>query len=569
MTLVLTVVSPKVIYQSADYRLTDMTTGETRDFDTQKVFIVNTFRWSATIGFAGVGSTRNVDVATWVAEAIAAVNHDDPIENLLDSLLAADQWLAPLPPHGRRHSFSVAAFIGSQPNFFLISNFESLDGRRSSQAQGKLQLQKHSPRQARAFTSGQPVPRPERRMLARLVARDPAEPARVYDALAGVNRQIAKTNKFVSPGCFTAHVRLTGEGGGTRHGEGGRPELVMPALPEELRRAVDQLIAQQFPGGAQIQSITTGRADASDDYHRTQLLAKPLDPNVHSNYGVFLLEFKRDPGGAERAYRRALELDERHVNALGNLANLLWDRGGNDEARELYERALKIDSAAALVRTNFARFTLRVDDDPVAAEALVVAGLDHAPTDEGLLELGGLLAFMRKDAACALSRYETLRRSRGGQEEVERGYAIALHMTGSPVAECISAYRVALAVDQTKQEGYAACLLNLAQLLFTVGADAEAEKRLAEALASGLDPASRLEAEFYQLAHTERPANQVLQTIRSLLDSGARTDWNLEPNIAHIAEARPDDATTLRIVADAMAGRKPPEVLDDLMTSES
>jgi hypothetical protein len=64
MTLVLTVVSAKIIYQSADYRLTDLTTGAYGDFDTQKVFLVNALAWNATVAFAGVGRVGDVDVAS-------------------------------------------------------------------------------------------------------------------------------------------------------------------------------------------------------------------------------------------------------------------------------------------------------------------------------------------------------------------------------------------------------------------------------------------------------------------------------------------------------------------------
>ena len=63
MTLNLTVVSPRFIYQSADYRLTDWVTGEVRDFETQKLFLINTYTWNATVCFAGVGRTSRVDVS--------------------------------------------------------------------------------------------------------------------------------------------------------------------------------------------------------------------------------------------------------------------------------------------------------------------------------------------------------------------------------------------------------------------------------------------------------------------------------------------------------------------------
>jgi hypothetical protein len=55
----------------------------------------------------------------------------------------------------------------------------------------------------------------------------------------------------------------------------------------------------------------------------TSASRETADPNTHSNYGAFLKEKKGDSVGAERAYARALELDPGHVNAFGNLANLI------------------------------------------------------------------------------------------------------------------------------------------------------------------------------------------------------------------------------------------------------
>ena len=52
--------------------------------------LVNRFRWTASVCFAGVGRTRSVNVGEWLAERIAAIEPDDPFERLLDELLTAD-----------------------------------------------------------------------------------------------------------------------------------------------------------------------------------------------------------------------------------------------------------------------------------------------------------------------------------------------------------------------------------------------------------------------------------------------------------------------------------------------
>jgi hypothetical protein len=129
MTLNLAVTTHRCIYQSADYRLRDVRKGDTRDFETQKIVLVNTFGWSATVCFAGVGRTQNLDVSEWLADRVGSIQPDDPFERLLDELLTANEWLSTVSkPHDNRHSFSVGAFVGSEPVFALVSNFEQPSG---------------------------------------------------------------------------------------------------------------------------------------------------------------------------------------------------------------------------------------------------------------------------------------------------------------------------------------------------------------------------------------------------------------------------------------------------------
>src|SRR5687767_5962294 len=92
MTLNITVVTRRSIYQSADFRLFDLRKCEPFDFETQKIVPVNAFRWSATICFAGVGRTDNLNVGEWLQERVRAVQMDDPFERLLDEVMKANDW---------------------------------------------------------------------------------------------------------------------------------------------------------------------------------------------------------------------------------------------------------------------------------------------------------------------------------------------------------------------------------------------------------------------------------------------------------------------------------------------
>ena len=80
----ITVVTRRCIYQSADYCLTNLITLKPLDFSSQKIVLKNTFRWSATVCFTGVGVTNGLIVGEWLAERMQSIQADDPFERLLD-----------------------------------------------------------------------------------------------------------------------------------------------------------------------------------------------------------------------------------------------------------------------------------------------------------------------------------------------------------------------------------------------------------------------------------------------------------------------------------------------------
>ena len=175
MTLNLTVTTPRCIYQCADYRLVDWASGGTHDFETQKIVLKTAFSWHATVCFAGVGRTREVNVGDWLAQSLHSISAAEPFDRLLEVLLTADDWLAKVPAPYNRHSFSVGAFVESQPVFALVSNLERLQGAPLRSASQGLSVFTVRPTQGKTFVSGQSqaVGRPERRRLAALVSSDP------------------------------------------------------------------------------------------------------------------------------------------------------------------------------------------------------------------------------------------------------------------------------------------------------------------------------------------------------------------------------------------------------------
>jgi hypothetical protein len=266
MTLNITILTRRAIYQSGDFRLLYTATGRWNDYTAQKQVLINRSSWSAVVAFAGVGETIQIKVTDWLAAQIAAIPYDADFRALIRALCSADSWLAPLRPRPA-HTFSVGGFIGVKPVAALVSNFESIDGQRQP-VRDRLFVTETRPGKPRIIVTGQPqaVPQEERRALLGLVRAKP-EPTKVHEALADTNRRAAGRNNTISPGCFTSHLTLTGRGAGIPHGiDKDRdyiPAFSFGGMQIKLKPALDE---HGKPKPIQLVQLATGRFDPSDEY---------------------------------------------------------------------------------------------------------------------------------------------------------------------------------------------------------------------------------------------------------------------------------------------------------------
>jgi tetratricopeptide (TPR) repeat protein len=343
---------------------------------------------------------------------------------------------------------------------------------------------------------------------------------------------------------------------------GDRPFLPTFAMRPESQQAVRALLDQHFgPGQARLVQMATSRSDPSDEYHLTQLREKPDDPNTHSNYGAYLKDIKRDLAGAESEYRKAIALDPNHANALGNLANLLWEKRNTDQAGILYRRALAASPGHENVRWNYARFLLNEFTDLKTAHEVLDRGITANDQNGRLLVLRAEVRIREGNAAEALEDYRLAREKGANAADVEVGYSFALQLCDAPIDDCIVAYRVAIGLNPNNAD----LQLNLAQLLFVKGEDIEANRFLREVLRLGLSDAARLEANFYLLAHTQAAPTEVLRAIKSVLDRGARLRWNVRPNIEAVRRREPQKAALLELLAAVMKGERDQSCLEQVL----
>jgi Tfp pilus assembly protein PilF len=556
VSLNITVVSREIIYQSGDFRLSDRR-GKPLILEAQKQIPITRFGWSAVVAFVGVGSVDNLKVANWLIERIAAIPQSADFDALIAVLLSADEWLKRVELKWRFHTFSVGAFVGHHPLFAMVSNFEAVHTMPSRVVRPRLRATYLRPRRERVLVTGRPatVSRLERQSLVGLL-RASETPEAVMNALARVNAAAhTRDRNAISPHCFTSYVRHTGEGGGMIHGLGSGPYMPGFDVPKEMEDVLEALLREQFPQGAQMRSFSSMRAPASEAEHLVQLRAKPNDPNAHNNYGAYLRDVVKDDSRAEQAYLRALELDPNHSNALGNLANLLWDRGELDRAEELYRHALQAGPDNVTQRINFGKFLLSARGDLDAALAVCEQGLPSDNAD--LLALYCELLVRGGAYARAAEHYASLYKLRPESADVALNYGTVLQVTGTAPATVESLYRQVL----TQEPDNGKAMLNLAQIRYRMGAAKEAGTLIRGALRSQLASGEKAEALYCWYAFEQK--RESLLQLRALLLAEARSlGWDLNP-VAEMSIALGHPAGNfVRVLGEVVVGTKPLEELN-------
>lgn len=204
MTLIITHVSQRRIFQSGDFRLTDARNGQQIDYWAQKQIIVQRFGWTALVGFCGVAHTGREYVPEWIVEQLRATSPDAGFEDFVMRLRSAEDWLARATPRFRAITFSVGAFVDLKPTFVLISNFEAI-GRPPRPLPrtwpATLEVTRFRPKKEQLFLSGRPaavLPEERRQLLGTFRKVPPPEDG--YAALAEINRRAsARDTRWAPP----------------------------------------------------------------------------------------------------------------------------------------------------------------------------------------------------------------------------------------------------------------------------------------------------------------------------------------------------------------------------------
>jgi Flp pilus assembly protein TadD len=554
MSLNITVLSRNVIYQSGDFRLVD-SHSRRATFEAQKQVQITRFRWSAVVGFIGIGAVGRLRVSDWLAKKAEELPAKSEFDDLIEVLLSADDWIQRLPLDRRFHTFSVGAFIGHRPLFALVSNFESVHARPSRKARPHLRATYVRPSRERVIVTGRPeaVERLEKlKLVGKLRAKAP--PEAVMNELAIVNASAhTRDPDFISRACATSFVRSTGEGGGKQHGGSQQLSILGPNMGLGIAEMMKKLSLPGHPTG----NFTTMRSASSEAELRARIREKPDDASNHNNYGAYLRDVTKDDARAEQEYLRALELDPDHAPALGNLALLLTDRGDLDRAEDMHFQAVAAAANNDNLRANLVEFLRRQRGDIDAALRVCEAGNPTASGDPHLFEEHGLLLILKRDYARAADQYERVYKMRPDLAGVAFDYGTVLQCVGAPPAKIEPLYRQVLA----QEPGHAPAMLNLAQVRFQLGATQEAIALLRQALKGELQEGQKVEALFCWFAFENR--REALHELRGLLTRGARSKgWDLTPVVETAVALGHGEDSFLRALAAVVVGEADVQALD-------
>ncbi|MBW2465012.1 MAG: tetratricopeptide repeat protein [Deltaproteobacteria bacterium] len=265
------------------------------------------------------------------------------------------------------------------------------------------------------------------------------------------------------------------EGGGTA----GDEDVMFP--DEAAARTEDVDAPPASPAVAEAEGLLVeGKGAEAQVVLEAAIAEAPEDLRAHLDLGL-AFELQGQPGPAEAAYRRALEIEPAFPEALNNLGLLLREQGRQDEAVEVLRRAIAARRDFASAHVNLA---LALEEAGRLPEALEVyrAAVQIAPRDPMTRVNFGLALIAAGDEANAAIE---LRRGLN----VGRGNAAALSAAGSGlrrVGEADAAVRALSLAIEAHGEPTAALLSELALAQRAAGDRSAARATLSQAI--DLDP---------------------------------------------------------------------------------
>jgi hypothetical protein len=239
MTLNMTILTPLVIYQSADFRLTDPDTGKPRHDPSPKTVTLTYFGWEGFVTYTGVGNWNNRDVSSYLLEWLTGIEAPSMAEV---ARVIESKGTALLRQIERRtsrrfmHTFILAGLHERVPQAYVISNHEDCFGGTRGNIDDHLttttRVLGHGEKAIVIVTGWkQAVPRADRRMLGTVATKYPGDGLRIRRRIAKINAEAAPRSKgMVSKECVIMSFRSDGTGATLIYGEADQVPRQIPHI---------------------------------------------------------------------------------------------------------------------------------------------------------------------------------------------------------------------------------------------------------------------------------------------------------------------------------------------------
>ena len=214
MTLAMTAITPQVVVQLADMRLTNIRTGTVVDEATAKLV---SYLGRFSFAFTGPACVNRTPTAEWIATILR--QHADPSEAPLALARAADRALAAYEPALKRYAIVGGGWLSTgrsdRPVYVEITNWDSALGLLPRSRAEIVELSRSE--KVGLFWGGVPVPDDLRRetldLLRRRARSREARPVDLLGTMARAARIVAQTNLTVGRRDFLVSA-IPGSGSG-------------------------------------------------------------------------------------------------------------------------------------------------------------------------------------------------------------------------------------------------------------------------------------------------------------------------------------------------------------------
>lgn len=203
----MTLVTKGMIYQSADYRLSDLSTGALVDNASPKVIFLEYGHWRGFVTYTGLGRWQYRDTSQYILEWLTGMRNATPHDIALRLQSEGNKWLrsAPTPNlQPRVHTFILSAIFQETAQVYMISNNQVVAGRRPKQTVPSLEITHRKYAGSPFFVVAgmtQGVIRRAKKRIRELSRERPENPSKIRYRLAELHRLAAMhpaAHKYVS-----------------------------------------------------------------------------------------------------------------------------------------------------------------------------------------------------------------------------------------------------------------------------------------------------------------------------------------------------------------------------------